>query len=173
MAELYSLPDGWEWKTFDEVSTFIRGITFKPNEKYNEANENTIFCFRTTNIQTELDDSDLLNIDLSLIKSDEKLIKNGDILISSANSLELLGKCCLVRNITYKATLGGFIVCGRANPEVLDEKYYYYYFSSESNQNKMRNLANKTTGIANLPMKKVEKEYIPLPPLEEQKKDCG
>ncbi len=132
MSELYELPKGWKWKTFDEVSTFIRGVTFKPNEKYDEPNENTIFCFRTTNIQTELDDTDLLNID-------------------------------------YKATLGGFIVCGRANQIILDSKYYYYYFSSEENQKKMRNLANKTTGIANLPMKKVEKEYIPLPPLEEQK----
>jgi len=170
MAELYKLPDGWEWKTFDEVSTFIRGITFKPNEKYDEPNENTIICFRTTNIQSELDDRDVMNIDLSLLKSDNKIVKNGDILISSANSLELLGKCCLVKNINYKATLGGFIVCGRANSNILDEKYFYYFFSSESNQKRMRNLANKTTGIANLPIKKVEKESIPIPPLPEQQR---
>ena len=170
MSELYNLPDGWKWKTFDEVSTFIRGITFKPNQKFEEPDENTIFCFRTTNIQSELDDSDLLNIDSTLVKSDEKIIINGDILISSANSLELLGKCCLIKNINYKATLGGFIVCGRANKKILETKYYYYFFSSETNQNKMRNLANKTTGIANLPIKKVEKEYIPIPPLSEQQR---
>lgn len=170
MNELYKLPDGWEWKKFDEVSKFIRGITFKPNEKFDEANENTITCFRTTNIQSELDDRDVMNIDSSLVKSDDKIVNNGDILISSANSLELLGKCCLVKNINYKATLGGFIVCGRANANILDEKYFYYFFSSESNQKRMRNLANKTTGIANLPIKKVEKEYIPIPSLSEQQR---
>lgn len=170
MSKLYQLPDGWEWKKLGEVSRFIRGITFKPSERHETPTDSTIFCFRTTNIQNELDDTDLLNINSSLVKSEDKIVQNGDILISSANSLELLGKCCLVRNIDYRATLGGFIVCGRANQDILNTNYYFYYFSSAQNQQLMRSLANKTTGIANLPIKAVENKYIPVPQLEEQKR---
>ena len=69
----------------------------------------------------------------------------------------------------YPASLGGFISCARVN-SLINADYFYYFFSSDFNQTKMRSLANKTTGIANLPLKSVSELPIPLPPLEEQKR---
>lgn len=161
-------PSNRQLKKLWEVWNIIRWLTYKPDQVRDE--QTGIACFRTKNIQLTLDETDIVYIDKSLIKDEEKMLRKGDILISSANSLELLGKCCFITTLNYSATLGGFICCLRAN-KLVDAMYLYYFFNSENIQRQVRNLANKTTGIANLPLPRMmESIQIPLPPLEEQKK---
>ncbi|MCY0971035.1 restriction endonuclease subunit S [Chryseobacterium wangxinyae] len=162
-----NLPKGWSSKNINEVSTLIRGLTYKPEQV--KSKNNGIACFRTKNIQSKLDESDIVYIDESILKSNDKYLQFGDVLVSSANSLELLGKCCLIKDLGYKATLGGFICAFRPDKKIIDYKYFYYYFGSVKFQEIIRNYANKTTGIANLPVKKVEQTPIHLPNLLEQK----
>ena len=164
-----TLPDGWREVKISDVSEFIRGITFKTNDAKNNYEDGLVGVYRTKNIQETLTLDDVYFLTKEHIRNDNKYLKKGDVLISSANSLELLGKCCKYIEMDYPASLGGFISCARVN-SLMNADYFYYFFASDFNQRRMRSLANQTTGIANLPLKSVSELPISLPPLEEQKR---
>ncbi|WP_079989360.1 restriction endonuclease subunit S [Candidatus Protochlamydia phocaeensis] len=148
----------------------IRGITFKPNEICDLQDKEAVICLRTKNVQATLDTSDLIAIPRSLIKNPEKMILKGDILVSSANSWNLVGKCCQVRELQYPSTAGGFISILRTRTNELDSAYLYRWFSSDEIQRKVRSFGNQTTNISNLDHKKILNLQIPLPPFAEQKR---
>ena len=128
---------------------------------------------RTKNVQATLDASDQIAVPSRLVKNPEKMLSTGDILVSSANSWNLVGKCCQVPKLQYPSTAGGFISILRPKTERLEPSYLYRWFSSDGIQRKLRSFANQTTNISNLNHKKTLKLQIPLPPLAEQKRIAG
>lgn len=158
--------DKWERKKLWEVINIIRWVTYKPE---NVLENWWIACFRTKNIQQKLYESDIVYIEKNIVKNPEKFLKNWDILVSSANSLELLWKCCLIENLTYEATLWWFITCFRSTEDI-NYKYFYYFYNSEKIQKIVRWFSRKTTWIANLQLTEVQNLPIPLPPFSEQQK---
>jgi type I restriction enzyme, S subunit len=156
--------------TLGEHAKLIRGITFKPTDKCDPQDEGAVVCMRTKNVQVILDTSDLIAIPSSLVKNPEKIISTGDILVSSANSWNLVGKCCQVRELQYPSTAGGFISILRPMTEQLNSSYLYRWFSSDRIQRRVRSFGNQTTNISNLDHKRTLKLPIPLPPLPEQKR---
>lgn len=153
-----------------EHASLIRGITFRPSDKCSVDAPGAVVCLRTKNVQIELDETDLIAIPDTLIKNQEKIISQDDILVSSANSWNLVGKCCMVRQLGYRATAGGFISILRPVSDSLDSNYLYRWFSSAPVQSKVRSFGNQTTNIANLNHKRTLDLQIPLPPLTEQKR---
>ena len=153
-----------------EHARLIRGITFKPQDKCDPHDEGAVVCMRTKNVQSTLDGSDLIAIPMSLVKNIEKMISIGDILVSSANSWNLVGKCCQVRELQFPSTAGGFISILRPKTDKLDAGYLYRWFSSEKIQNRVRSFGNQTTNISNLDHKRTLNLQIPLPPIAEQKR---
>ena len=153
-----------------QYAKFIRGITFKPSQKEDLEAAGAVVCMRTKNVQTYLDESDLIAVPDELVKNQEKFLRGGDILVSSANSWNLVGKCCQVPNLVYKATAGGFISILRPINDDLRPDYLYRWFSSDAIQHKLRHFGNQTTNISNLDHKRSLKLQIPLPPLFEQKR---
>ena len=151
----------------------IRGITFKPVHKCDPRDEGAVVCMRTKNVQARLDASDLIAVPSSLVKNPEKMLSAGDILVSSANSWNLVGKCCQVPRLQYPSTAGGFISILRPKTEKLESSYLYRWFSSDVVQRKLRSFANQTTNISNLDHKRTLELPIPLPPLAEQKRIAG
>ena len=151
----------------------IRGITFKPVDKCDPRDEGAVVCMRTKNVQATLDASDLIAVPSSLSKNPEKMLSAGDILVSSANSWNLVGKCCQVPRLQYPSTAGGFISILRPKTEKLESSYLYRWFSSDVVQRKLRSFANQTTNISNLDHKRTLELQIPLPPLAEQKRIAG
>ena len=151
----------------------IRGITFKPVDKCDPGDEGAVVCMRTKNVQATLDASDLIAVPSRLVKNLEKMLSTGDILVSSANSWNLVGKCCQVPELQYPSTAGGFISILRPKTEKLESSYLYRWFSSGEIQRKLRSFANQTTNISNLDHKKTLELQIPLPPLAEQKRIAG
>ena len=149
---------------------FIRGVTFKPAQTCNPRAKGALACMRTKNVQTALDESDLIGVPRDVVKNEEKILKPGDILVSSANSWNLVGKCCYVPQLDYPATAGGFISILRPTNGDLDHRYLFRWFSSDSIQNIVRSLGNQTTNISNLNHKRALNLTIPLPPLAEQKR---
>lgn len=156
--------------TLDSVLTFHRGITFKPDDKVEVGSSESVVCFRTKNIQKELDESDLLAVPSSFVKRDELYVNQGDILISTANSWELVGKCVRVVKTQYKSTIGGFISLLRPKSELIDPDYLFRFLSMDETQERIRHLGKKTTNISNLDRVRFLQLQIPLPPLETQKK---
>ena len=151
----------------------IRGITFKPVDKCDPHDERTVVCMRTKNVQATLDASDLIAVPRNLVKNSEKMLSTGDILVSSANSWNLVGKCCQVPTLQYPSTAGAFISILRPKTEQLESSYLYRWFSSVKIQRRLRSFANQTTNISNLNHKKTLELQIPLPPLPEQKRIAG
>jgi type I restriction enzyme S subunit len=135
--------------------------------------EGAIACMRTKNVQTELDESDLIGVPEEIVKNKEKLLRPGDILVSSANSWNLVGKCCFVSKLDYPATAGGFISILRPINNNVDPRFLYRWFSSEVVQRIVRSFGNQTTNISNLNHKRTLGLKIPLPPLSEQKRIAG
>ena len=151
----------------------IRGITFKPVDKCDPHDEGTVVCMRTKNVQATLDASDLIAVPRSLVRNSEKMLSTGDILVSSANSSNLVGKCCQVPKLQYPSTAGAFISILRPKTEKLESSYLYRWFSSDEIQRRLRSFANQTTNISNLNHKKTLDLQIPLPALAEQRRIAG
>lgn len=156
-----------------DYAKLVRGITFKPDDKCDPDEPHAVVCMRTKNVQTELDDSDLIAVPSSLVKNPEKLLSPGDVLVSSANSWNLVGKCCRVKSLKYPSTAGGFISILRPTSDRIDPAYLYHWFASVPIQRRVRSFANQTTNISNLDHKRTMRLKIPLPPLTEQKRIVG
>jgi type I restriction enzyme S subunit len=155
--------------TLEHVLEFIRGITFKPDDKVEPHSVGSVVCMRTKNIQLSLDESDILAVPKTFIKRDEQFLEEGDLLISSANSWELVGKTVRVSKLNYAATAGGFISILRPKREIVDPDYLYRFITHHETQHQIRHLGRQTTNISNLDRKRFLKLKIPLPPLPVQK----
>lgn len=149
---------------------FVRGITFKPEQKLNAQKTGSVVCMRTKNVQEVLDHSDVIFLPEKIVKNNEKYLREGDVLVSSANSWNLVGKCCQVPLLPYRSTAGAFLSILRPFSTELDSGYLYRWFSSEKTQIKVRSFGNRTTNISNLDHKRTLQLALPLPPLEEQKR---
>jgi type I restriction enzyme S subunit len=153
-----------------EVADLIRGITYKPSDVCDETAPSAVACMRTKNVQEVLDESDIVWIPASIIRNSSKYLMTGDILVSSANSWNLVGKGCWVPELSYPASAGGFISILRGNQALVDLRYLYHWFTSPQTQAKLRSYSNKTTNISNLDHSRTLGTELPLPPLEEQRR---
>ncbi len=162
------LPKGWKWISLSECANPIRGISFKGGTAQKEAFENSIPCLRTSNIQNQLDLSDLKFIPKKLIPNVDRLVSVGDTLVSLSNSKDLVGKVCFVNLLPEPMTLGTFILALRPNKTAIIAEYLFYYLASFHVQSKLRALARQTTNIANLSVNDLLNILIPIPPLPVQ-----
>lgn len=104
------------------------------------------------------------------MKRSEQYLQAGDLLVSSANSWNLIGKCSWVPELESHATFGGFVTALRGNPQLVDRRYLYHWFSSPRTQAVVRSFSRQTTNIANLDLRRCSELAIPLPSLAEQKR---
>jgi type I restriction enzyme S subunit len=158
----------WNTVQLGDVAEFIRGINFKPEDVVQVDAPGAIACMRTKNVQTELDCADVWAVDERFVKREDQYLAAGDILVSSANSWNLVGKCCWVPDLPWPATLGGFVSVLRSHRAKVDPQYLYRWFSSDQVQTKVRTLGQQTTNISNLNTDRCLKLPLPLPSLIEQ-----
>lgn len=161
----------WPLVKLDSAITFIRGITFKPEDLIEPFSEGSVVVMRTKNVQVAgLAVDDLIAVPRPFMRREEQQLRCGDLLISSANSWELVGKASYVDNLEYEATAGGFISIVRPKAEVIDSRYLYHWVMSPKNQHAIRHCGRQTTNISNLDVGRFKELEIPLPPLKEQKR---
>jgi type I restriction enzyme, S subunit len=146
---------------------FIRGITFKPSDLVEPFTRDSIVCMRTKNIQADLDQTDLIAVPSALVRKSEKILRDGDILLSNANSWELVGKVSYVPKLSYIATAGGFISIVRPKPDV-HARYLYHWLTSPTIQHKLRHCGRQTTNISNLDVHRFKEICFPAVPLNQQ-----
>lgn len=137
-------------KKLGDVVHFIRGITFKPEDVIAADTSDAVVCMRTKNIQERLEVADVIAVPESFVRREELFLRSGDILISSANSWNLVGKVAQVPELTYRATAGGFIAIVRAKPNEIDPEFLFRWLSSEDAQAAIRACGRQTTNISNL-----------------------
>ena len=150
-----------------DVASFVRGITFKPGDVVPVGSLGSVACMRTKNVQSELDVSDVWGIPKSFVKRTDQYLLTGDLLVSSANSWNLVGKCCSVPQLQWPATFGGFISVLRGDSSQVDARYLYHWFSSPRVQATVRSFGQQTTNISNLNVDRCLRLGLPLPSLPE------
>lgn len=150
-----------------EIATIVRGISFPKEVKRSQPEPGYVACLRTTNVQREVEWRDLWFVPIEHVKRDQQRIVTGDILISTANSYELVGKVAPVTSVPHEATLGAFISLIRPNDRV-DPKFLYHQLAWGRTQTRIRETASTTTNISNVSTKKLLELDVLLPPIEAQ-----
>lgn len=153
-----------------EVAEFVRGITFKPENVVDPGTSGSVVCLRTKNVQTEVDLDDLWAVPASLVKRENQYLCYGDVLISSANSWNLVGKCSWIPELPWSASFGGFVTVLRPRDERVGRRYLYHWFNHGRTQQLLRSFGRKTTNISNLDLDRCRRMPFPLPPIEEQRR---
>lgn len=165
----YKVPDNWCWVRLKILSDFERGITFPASAKEKIANESNIPCIRTANIQEELEIDDLIYVDKKYMKENEnKLIRVNDIIMSSANSRELVGKVSYVNYVSEPMTFGGFVLVIRS--QYIFSKFLFYFLRLEFLFGHFMGKSTQTTNIANINTANLGNYAFPLSPLAEQQR---
>ena len=161
-----------DWKTVSlgDVAEFVRGINFKPDDVVSADTPGSVACMRTKNVQTELDLTDVWSVGEQFVRREEQFLQTGDILVSSANSWILVGKCCWIPQLPRRASFGGFVSVLRPNRAKVEPGFLFRWFSSGRIQATVRSFGQQTTNISNLSTDRCLNLAIPLPPLPEQRR---
>ena len=157
----------WRVTTLGDEVQIVRGITFPSSAKGRSPGRGLLPCLRTANIQNEIDWEDLLYVSAEYVRNDDQHVQINDVLISMANSRELVGKVALVRRSDISCTLGGFIAAIRCGVGI-DPKYLMAILRVPSAREKLIDSSTQTTNIANISLGRLRPFVLSLPPLSEQ-----
>ena len=152
-----------------EICEIIRGITFGKKDQLSHETENSIKVVTTKAAQEfGIVEKDLYYIPRDFLRDENKLLNNGDILISTANSLRLLGRTTYVSNISSDISFGAFMTLIRGKTEKINTLYLLHCLKTEYAMQYFKDNANTTTNISNLSYSSLSSFRIPLPPLHIQ-----
>ena len=106
----------------------VRGVSYKPEDVYDELDENSITLLRANNIKDgQLNFDDVIYVDRRRVR-DNQLLRAGDILIcASSGSKELVGKAAYVQK-DLVMTFGAF--CKVVRPQKIRSDYLGHFFNS-------------------------------------------
>jgi type I restriction enzyme S subunit len=150
-----------------DIAKLIRGISFPKDSKSLEPRPGDVACLRTANVQLQVEWGDLWFVPAEHVKRQEQYVQPGDILISTANSYNLVGKVAFVTATPHKSTLGAFISLIRPSDEV-EPKFLYHQLAWGQTQQRIRETASTTTNISNVSTKKLAGLKLLRPSLDEQ-----
>jgi type I restriction enzyme S subunit len=163
----FRIPGSWKFIRLGDAVEIIRGITFPASEKSKSPAPGRVACLRTTNVQDKIEFEDILYIRDSFVSRNSQYIKSHDIVMSMANSRELVGKVAIIEADREKpTTFGGFL--GVLRPIQIHPRYLMAVLRANSTRNTLIDSASQTTNIANISIGKLNPLVIGLPPQEEQ-----
>jgi len=161
------LPSGWECAPLGEVVEIVRGITFPSSEKSKSPEPGRVLCLRTSNVQDKIEWDDVLYIRSEFISRNDQYLIENDIVMSMANSRELVGKVALVDvPLAEQVTFGGFL--GVLRPISISPKFLMAFLRAPTVRSSLIDSASQTTNIANISLGKLRPLEFPIPPLAEQ-----
>jgi type I restriction enzyme, S subunit len=167
MVVMSELPDGWSLTTLEAATKVIRGITFPAIAKESTSTPENICCLRTANIQREVIWNDVYYVNRQYAKRDEQFVRVGDILMSMANSYELVGKVAHVKVVPSLTAFGASLSAVRPTT-VIEGRYLFHFLRSERVQAELREGSSQTTNIANISVGRLNAINLPLAPIAEQ-----
>ncbi|XQC05309.1 restriction endonuclease subunit S [Arcobacter cryaerophilus gv. pseudocryaerophilus] len=164
MSELYSLPNGWEWKTLDEIGKLFSGSSAPQKDEY--FIDGKYPFIRTKDLSTYGRTDNLIEVndyinDKCINDSSLILAKKGTVLFpKSGASIGTNNRAKIGINAYIVSHLGAFY----SKEEVIN-KYVYNYFLTIDLLDYCEN-----PSYPSLKISRVKEIEIPLPPLEEQKR---
>ena len=152
-----------------DLCDVLRGVVFSANQSHNFSFAGSVACATTKSVQEEVDWESCRHIPAGVVKNHARILQVGDILISIANSKELVGKISVVRAIPFRATFGAFVAVLRSNKGVLPE-FLALYLRAPQVKRYFYTHSSNTTNISNLNMRRVMAMPVALPSLAEQRR---
>lgn len=125
-------------------------------------------CATTGSVQQEYNEAADTFVPIEYVKREDQWLKKNDIIMSTANSRELVGKTCIWRE-NKKRTFGGFLTTLRPLGEII-AAYSYYAFKYMQAAGAFNTSSTQTTNIANINNEILKNTLYPLPPIAEQKR---
>jgi len=160
------LPDSWVWCRIGEVFVIVRGITFPSEAKNTVIASDLVPCATTGSVQDTYNYNADVFVSEQFVKRNDQWLLPNDIIMSTANSRELVGKTCIWTSNERK-TFGGFLTVLRPGTGILP-KYAYYALMSIKASGAFLKTATQTTNIANINSTVLQNTLFPLPPVDEQ-----
>ncbi|NNG22761.1 restriction endonuclease subunit S [Telluria aromaticivorans] len=163
----FTLPTGWAYSRLGNVVDIIRGITFPGSEKTKVPADGRVACLRTSNVQDQIEWHDILYIREEFVSRDDQILMPRDIVMSMANSRELVGKVALVGStINQRTSFGGFL--GVLRPYLIEPRFVMALLRTPHTREALIDSASQTTNIANISLAKLRPLFFAIPPLAEQ-----
>lgn len=162
----FAVPTNWQWSRLGTLADIVRGVSFPASDKSQAPGAGLMPCLRSGNIQTATQWDDLIYVPESSLKNNEQRIRDGDVLISIANSYALVGKCSIVNDPPFESTFGAFLAAIRLHSIL--PTYAKAFLTSDYSAEAFRAGSSQTTNIANITFSTIRNHCIPVPPLAEQ-----
>lgn len=156
-----------EYKPFNEVCEYIRGITYNKSQEAKEENEKNWKVLRANNIDLQrkvLDLRDVKEVDSSVkVKESQRLRKNDILICAGSGSKEHIGKVAFItEDMDY--TFGGFMAVIRVISEKINSRFLFHILAGNLFSEFLAKKLNVST-INNLNSSLIKNFQIPLPPL--------
>lgn len=153
----------------NQVCDLVRGVTFGKKEQLEYETDDSIRIITTKSAQERgVIEKDLYFIPKQLVKDRSKILTDGDILISTANSLHLVGRTTYINELKKETSFGAFMTLIRYKKDVIHPVYLNYCLRKDSVKEYFRLNSNTTTNISNLNLDTISNLEIPLPRIEVQ-----
>lgn len=161
------LPEGWGVVPVSDVTTLIRGVTYKKEQAINHLKDGYLPLIRANNIQNgRFNTSDLVFVPENLVKESQKIAPEDIVIAMSSGSKTVVGKSAH-QVLPFECSFGAF--CGILRPEKNTlPKFIAYFTQSSFYRNKISSLS-AGANINNIKPSSFELISIPMPSLAEQK----
>ena len=166
---LGTIPASWEVVRLGEV---LESTTYGTNEPLSTRGEMVVL--RMNNLQNgELDLTEVRRADLSKKEVHELNLVPGDILFNRTNSLDLVGKVGVVRNLPELISFASYLIRLRTVASRANSFWLSALLWSPNCQSRIRRFATPGVSQANINPTSLGSLTIPLPPLPEQEATAG
>ena len=138
------IPEGWEVKSINDLSTICRGVSYKPSD----LQDNGVLILRGNNIENNhiVYDNNTAFLLPSMISAEQKIKRHDIIITMSSGSKEHIGKCAMFQ-MDSKHSFGAFL--SKITPNKDCPHFIFLFLSSIYFKQKIKSICNGT-GINNL-----------------------
>ncbi|HHY38549.1 MAG TPA: hypothetical protein GX507_06455 [Clostridia bacterium] len=164
----YKLPRGWRWVRLGEVASLIKtGFAFRKKGAVN----GDLLHIRPYNIGEDgtLDLSQRFFVPKASASTNETILRPGDVLFNNTNSIELVGKTAVVREM-IEAAFSNHITLIRTRVHICEGPWLAIVLRVLWHQGFFVQKCNKWIGQAGINTRTLKDIEVPLPPLDEQQR---
>ena len=165
---LPQLPDGWCWTSLDQLLfTIEAGKNFRCIERPPRDDEVGVVKVSAVTWGT-FDEEQSKTCPKQELANAAHLIREGDLLFSRANTVELVGACVIVRSVRKRLMLSDKILRLRSIGDV--EEWILWYLRSRQGRKQIEALATgNQESMRNIGQDRIRRIRVALPPLAEMK----
>jgi type I restriction enzyme S subunit len=138
------IPEGWDVKSINDLSTICRGVSYKPSD----LQDNGVLILRGNNIENNriIYDNNTAFLSPNLISAEQKIKRHDIIITMSSGSKEHIGKCAMFQ-LDSEHSFGAFL--SKIAPNKDCPHFIFLFLSSTYFKQKIKSVCNGT-GINNL-----------------------